>query len=111
MRKDSNEDIANFEALNAAALDHLQGKFGHEVRVSSTRAALSEILRNIDRKGIGSLTNAAEYDRGFDRTSPGYDKYYDRDRANINPADLVSNPIDVVAQPVVNRPTNVNKPG
>jgi hypothetical protein len=83
-----------FEALNETALAHLQGKYGQEVRLSTTRAALNEILRNIDRRVVGPGGIAA-YDRGFDRTSPGYDKYYDRDRA-MNPADAIINPgIDV----------------
>jgi hypothetical protein len=73
-----------FETLNRAALDHLQGKYGHEVRVKTTRAALNEILNNIDRKNLGEVATPAEYDKGFDRTSPGYDKTYDRDRADMS---------------------------
>ena len=96
--RESAQNNAAFSALNKAAIDHLQGKYGQDVQLHSTNAALRAILSQIDRKVITG--NVSAYDRGFDRTSPGYDRYYDRDRSNIvNPADLVINPvIDVIKQ-------------
>jgi hypothetical protein len=91
------ENAAGFSTLNKAAMESLQGKYGDDVQFYSTNAALRAILSQIDRKVITG--NVAAYDRGFDRTNPGYDKYYDRDRAAlINPADLVTQPIEVTKQ-------------
>jgi len=82
----------SFSSLNEAAIEHLQGKYGQDVQVTSTKAVLNEILSHIDRKSVIDVGAVAAYDRGFDRTNPGYDKYYDRDRAALNMGDLVTNP-------------------
>lgn len=89
---DSSRIPASFGSLNQAAVEHLQGKYGQDIQVRSTKAVLSEILSHVDRKFTLDVGAVAAYDRGFDRTSPGYDKYYDRDRAALTAADLVSNP-------------------
>ena len=79
----------SFGTLNEAAVEHLQGKYGQDVQVRSTKAVLAEILSHIDRRSVVDVGSVAAYDRGFDRTSPGYDKYYDRDRAALTMEDLV----------------------
>jgi hypothetical protein len=90
---DDNKDrvLRSFSSLNEAAIEHLQGKYGQDVQVQSTKAVLSQILSHIDRRTVVDIGAVAAYDRGFDRTSPGYDKYYDRDRAS-SIEDLVTNP-------------------
>ena len=79
-------------SLDPQKLADLQAKHGLEINLRSTSAAISDVLKTVGRAGA-----VAEYDRGFDRTTPGYDKYYDRDKAMINPADLVSDPARVKA--------------
>ncbi|MEU6432429.1 hypothetical protein ABZ860_41535 [Microbispora sp. NPDC046973] len=67
------------EELRTLSMDNLrelQERFGLEISIHSTRTAIDTILRDIGREG-GGLT--AEFTRGFDRTSPGYDRYYNRD--------------------------------
>jgi hypothetical protein len=90
--KDEGRVPRSFGSLNEAAIEHLQGKYGQEVQVQSTKAVLVEILSHIDRRSAIDVGAVAAYDRGFDRTVPGYDKFYDRDRASMSIGDLVTNP-------------------
>ena len=67
---------ADLKALTADNLEALHQKFGVEVQIRSTKTAIDEILKTIGREGIGPV---AEFTRGFDRTSGGFDRYYNRD--------------------------------
>lgn len=82
-------------ALNPKALANLQDKYGLEVEIRSNSGAINDILADLGNQGLTAA--AKEFVRGFDRTSPGYDRYYDRDNA-LNPADLVSNPAQRLSQ-------------
>ncbi len=87
-------NLQDLQALGPDALAELQKQHGLEIQLRSSAAGIDKIASNL-------ATNAAKmaqaaFDRGFDRTTPGYDKYYDRDRAMMNPADLVTNPADAV---------------
>ncbi|MBC8085710.1 MAG: hypothetical protein H7Z40_00475 [Phycisphaerae bacterium] len=92
MENDEGRIPKSFDSLNQTAIAHLQGKYGQDVQVTSTKAVLAEILAHIDRRSVLDVGAVAAYDRGFDRTSPGYDKYYDRDRSSLSIQDLVSQP-------------------
>lgn len=70
----SPEDL---QALTPDALRELQQKHGLELSIRSSARGIDKILETLGREEIG---NIAVFDRGFDRTSPGYDKYYNRDR-------------------------------
>lgn len=98
-KKSNIEEVSpkEFQALNRVALEALQGEFGFQIQVRSAKVAINEILKSIDK--LTPVDIVAAYDRGFDRTSPGYDRYYDRDRNISSPLDLVSQPPDIVTQP------------
>ena len=70
---------AEFQALNEAALAALQGKYGAIIKIRSTTASIQEILKDVDRASFPGTIGELEYDKGFDRTNPGYDRRYDRD--------------------------------
>lgn len=69
-------DASDLKALTFESLQALHKKHGLEVQVRSTRAVIDEILSEVGREGLGPV---AEFTRGFDRTSPGFDRYYNRD--------------------------------
>lgn len=71
----------DLQALTPDKLKELQERFGLEVQIRSSSAGIAKILGAIGRPG--DISRVAVYDRGFDRTSPGYDKYYDRDRSSV----------------------------
>ena len=48
---------------------------GLEIRVTSRANRVSELLQ---QAGIAATPTEAEYDKVYDRTTPGYDKVYDR---------------------------------
>jgi hypothetical protein len=82
-RKKEEEKVspAEFQAVNQTALDALQGKFGVSLRFRSSSAAMHEVLKKIEKEASEEeTTKPREFDRGFDRTKPGYDKHYDRER-------------------------------
>lgn len=85
-------DARTLSSLDPETLSRLRSEFGATVELKTTKPGLTALLDNLSKTGVADLAMAADYDRGFDRTSPGYDKYYDRDRAMSNPADLVTNP-------------------
>lgn len=88
-------NLQDLQALSPEVLAQLQKEHGLEIQVRSSSAGIDRLAQNL---GGAQALRKAEYDRGFDRTSPGYDKYYDRDRAMVNPADLVTNPADLVTK-------------
>lgn len=62
------------------------------LNLRSAHTAIGKILADID-----SVKNAvAVFDRGFDRTSPGFDRYYDRDRNMESIKDKVINPAEIL---------------
>jgi hypothetical protein len=83
----------DLKALSLESLESLHQKYGLDVQIRSSRVAIDQILKEIGREGPGA---AAEFTRGFDRTSGGFDRYYNRDIPTmerlgdevINPADL-----------------------
>lgn len=87
-------DARTLTSLDPETLARLRSEFGVSVELKSTKPGLAALLDNLTKGGVAgsALLPAAEYDRGFDRTSPGYDKYYDRDRSMVNPSEAVSNP-------------------
>jgi hypothetical protein len=77
----SDEKKQGVASLNRTAIEYLQGKYGHDVQVSSTAAALKSIIDSIERDSLAAAIKAADdgYCRqSFDRTSPGYSKLYDK---------------------------------
>lgn len=96
-------DLETLSALHPDMLKELKEKHGLEIQVRSSQPGIDRLTSSIPVKKAG----AAEYDRGFDRTNPGYDKYYDRDKAMINPGELVSQPaklVDVARTPIDVKP-------
>lgn len=81
--------LAELQSLDPQVLKRIQDAHGIEVSVRSSAAAIDQILGSL-RKDPGS---AAEYTRGFDRTSDMYGKYFDRDTSNI--ADQLIRPGDL----------------
>lgn len=80
------------DELKAVSVENLRGlhqKYGLEVSIRSTRKAIDEILKEIGRDDFGL---AADFTRGFDRTSGGYNRYYDRDIAIFEQFEDVINP-------------------
>jgi hypothetical protein len=76
----------DFQALNKAALDALEGKYGVVIKIRSRAAAIKETLSLVDRSTpINIQSDVGGYDRGFDRTRPGYSRSYDRDRPTVLP--------------------------
>lgn len=93
---DANVDLSltEFQSLDPQVLQDLQKQHGLEVQVRSNSAAVNAILTSLGR----SIGKAAEFTRGFDRTSPGYDKYYNRDFVQARPGDAVINPATMTLQ-------------
>lgn len=86
--------IEDLKALDPDVLSELQEKYGLEIEVRSASAAIERILGGL--KGVGSVSQAADFTRGFDRTSDMYWKAFDRDYAMLDPAELVSRPAEAV---------------
>lgn len=82
----------DLQALDPKVLSDLQAKHGLEIQVRSNSAAINTILTGLGRPGL----TQAEFTRGFDRTSPGYDKYYNRDFKMMDPLEQVTLPADKV---------------
>ncbi len=90
------------QALSPDRLKALQKKYGLELQIRSTAEGIGKLLGELGRPvDIGMV---AEFTRGFDRTSGGFDRYYDRDIPTmefgeeiINPAERLSTKIDRVA--------------
>ncbi|MDQ1833642.1 hypothetical protein [Massilia scottii] len=87
-------DARTLQSISPETLARLRSEFGMSVELKSTKPGLSGLLDSLTRGGTITTPQGmvAAYDRGFDRTSPGYDKYYDRDRALANPAQDLINP-------------------
>lgn len=68
----------DLRALSAESLRRLNEKYGVEVSVRSTRGAIDELLKELAREDIGIIAQG-QFTRGFDRSFPGFDRYYDRD--------------------------------
>lgn len=87
-------DARTLSSLSPETLARLRSEFGLSVELKSTKPGLTALLDGLTKPGAvnPTLATADAYDRGFDRTSPGYDKFYDRDRAMVNPADALINP-------------------
>ena len=73
-----------FSALNRSAIEYLQGKYGQNLQVNSTTAALKSVIDiiardNIKESGITLVNADGEYcKQSFDRTMPGYGRAYDK---------------------------------
>lgn len=98
-------DSRTLAALAPETLDKLRSEFGASVQLRASKQGMAALLDSLTGKPTVSAGMRAAYDRGFDRTSPGYDKYYDRDRAALTAADPVSNP-PVLDVSVLNRLVN-----
>ncbi len=85
-------DARDLSALSPEALNRLRSEFGATVELRASKPGMAALLDNLSGRISAGAGAVAEYDRGFDRTNPGYDKYYDRDRALLDPAAAVSNP-------------------
>lgn len=98
-------DARTLGSIDPETLARLRSEFGISVELRSNKPGLTAMLDNLTKPGAsGTLTGVAAqaaYDRGFDRTNPGYDKFYDRDQALLDPAAAVSNP--AVDAAVLNR--------
>ena len=81
----------DLQALDPAVLKDLQEQHGLEIQVRSNSTAINKILEGIGRPA--GLRAVADFTRGFDRTSPGYDKYYNRDYAMRDPLEQVVLPL------------------
>jgi hypothetical protein len=79
--------LNELQALNPKTLQDLHEKYGLEVQIRSNSAAVNQILTS-----LGKIGPQAAFQRGFDRTSPGYDKYYNRDFLQGRPGEDVINP-------------------
>jgi hypothetical protein len=77
--------------LDPEMLARLRSEFGISVELKSVKPGLTALLDNLTKGGAGS-PSAAEYDRGFDRTNPGYDKFYDRDAPQVAAAEEAPKP-------------------
>jgi hypothetical protein len=58
-----------FQPLNAGSLEYLKNKYGLELKIRSNSVPVDELLRNLE---------AGALDRGHDRTSPTYDRDFDK---------------------------------
>lgn len=92
-------DARTLSNLNPEVLARLRSEFGIAVEIKSTKPGLTALLDSLTKGGsVAGVGAEAAYDRGFDRTSPGYDKFYDRDRGSLTVADQITNPgIDISA--------------
>lgn len=86
--------LSDLQSLDPALLKELQEQHGLEIQVRSNSDAINRLLQGLGRTGVSDATNAAEFTRGFDRTSPGYDKYYNRDFAVRDPLQEVTLPAE-----------------
>jgi len=94
-------DASTLRALNPETLDRLKNEFGAKFELHASKEGLASLLDSVNRaKSLtGSVPPVGAYDRGFDRTSPGYDKFYDRDRAILTAStasDAVVNPAETL---------------
>jgi hypothetical protein len=87
-------DARTLQSINPETLARLRSEFGMSVELKSTKPGLSALLDGLTKGSAATtqMARAAAYDRGFDRTNPGYDKFYDRDRAMRNMMESVVNP-------------------
>jgi predicted lipoprotein with Yx(FWY)xxD motif len=69
---------AGFSALNQSAIEYLQGKYGQDVQLSSTTAALKAVIDLVERESLVLSDDTGYCRQSFDRTSPGYSKSYDK---------------------------------
>jgi len=71
--------------LSMEKLQEMQERFGLGISIRSTRKAIDTILRDIGQEG-GDVV-AAAFTRGFDRSNPGYSRFYNRDIPTVLPPD------------------------
>jgi hypothetical protein len=81
-------------SLTPETLEDLRQKHGLEINLRSSAPGVNRILTQLGREA----EVAADFTRGFDRTSGGFDRYYDRDIASLDPLERVSNPADLAAR-------------
>lgn len=86
--------VKDLQALDPKALQELHNKYGLEVQIRSNSTAINQILTSLGR----TVSADSAFTRGFDRTSPGYDRYYDRDNAQMRPGEEVINPAVTLGQ-------------
>jgi hypothetical protein len=67
--------LEELDALTPEFKDELAKNHGLEVRVISRSPVVEELL---NRAGLSASPVEATYDKVYDRTSPGYDRTYDR---------------------------------
>lgn len=72
------------DKLTPKALAELKSKYGIDIKLRSSSAA------------IGKLIAAVDLTASYDRTHPGYDRSYDRDPDVRHQIGAVINPVDVV---------------
>ncbi len=68
--------LNELQAVDPEILKELQEKYGLEIQVRSNSEAINQLLQGVGRT---AALSPQEFTRGFDRTNPGYDKFYDRD--------------------------------
>jgi hypothetical protein len=89
-------DVTTLHALRPETIARLKNEFGATFELRASKEGLAALLDSVNKGSIPvGLGKVAEYDRGFDRTNPGYDKFYDRDKASL---------VDSITNPVVNKP-------
>src|SRR5690348_5638878 len=73
-------DPRTLTALDPQTIERLRNEFGATLEVRASMAGMAALL---DRLGAQAMTGgaavAADFDRVFDRTNPGYDRMFDRD--------------------------------
>jgi hypothetical protein len=85
-------DHTTLKNLEPDTLARLRSEFGASVELKSTKPGLIALLDNLTKAGGAVVASDNAYDRGFDRTNPGYDRYYDRAGAARTLNEEVINP-------------------
>jgi hypothetical protein len=89
-------DARTLASLAPETMEKLRSEFGATIELRASKPGMASILESLTgRVTAGGIGAAAEYDRGFDRTSPGYDKYYDRDRTSLTTMEEVVRPAEL----------------
>ena len=84
-------DASTLHALRPETIARLKNEFGATFELRASKEGLAALLDSVNKGNVPvGLGAVAAYDRGFDRTNPGYDKFYDRDKASL--VDSITNP-------------------
>lgn len=67
--------LEELKALTPQMLKEISEGFGLEIRVASNSDKLKDLLK---KAGVRGEPISALYDKVYDRSSPGYDRVYDR---------------------------------